>query len=103
MPHDRLVAILVIACAVLLFAGAPALIAFARRHPERLLIAKLSPGGLFSFVLWGALMVWAVSDTRDESVISKYVARIRTRNQLPMIVAGLIVLGIATGAIALML
>ena len=91
-----------IAAAVVLFAAAPALIAFARHHPERVLIAKLSPGGLVSFILWGALMAWAVSDTRDDAVISKHVARLRERKLLPLIVAGLIALGLVVGAVTMM-
>lgn len=77
-----------------LFIAAPALIALVRRHPERQLIYKLSPLCAFSFILWGALIVWAASDKRNDGVISKYVAKLREKNSLPWVIAALLGLGV---------
>ncbi len=86
----------------LLFLLAPVMIAYFRRHPERRTIARLSVGGLFSFILWGALVAWAASDKRDDAVISKYVARLRERNLFPLVVGGLIVAGLVGGAVMML-
>ncbi len=77
-----------------LFIAAPALIASLRRHPERRLIYKLSPLSLFSFILWGALIVWAAADQRRDGVISKYVEKLRANNCLPWVIVALLALGI---------
>ncbi|MEZ0241919.1 MAG: hypothetical protein ACAH11_00980 [Sphingomonas sp.] len=86
-------------CGVLIFiaafAAAPALVAWVRKHPERKLIYKLSPLTLFSFLLWFALIAWAASGQRDDAVISKYVAKLRANNRLPLLIALLVALGLA--------
>ena len=84
------------------FVAAPALIARVRNHPDRQLIYKLSPLTFFSFVLWGALIVWAASDQRDDAVISKYVAKLREGNRLPATVAALVVIGALGGVIVML-
>jgi 4-amino-4-deoxy-L-arabinose transferase-like glycosyltransferase len=84
------------------FVLTPVAIAFVRRHPERRTILKLAPLALFSFILWGALIAWAASDKRDDSVIARYVAKIRQRNLMPAIVGGLVVIGAVGSAVTLL-
>lgn len=91
-----------IASGFALFLATPTIIAFARQHPERRTIARLSVFGLFSFVLWTALLVWAASDKRDDGVIAKYVARLRQRRLLPRIVGGPVIVGAIGSAITLL-
>ncbi len=88
-----------IASGFVLFAATPLAIAAARRHPEWRTIARLTPFALVSFILWGALLTWAVSDKRDDSVIAKYVARLRGQNRLPYIVGALVIVGVVTSAV----
>lgn len=102
MKEDRLILFAALIAGIALFITIPVLIAYARHHPERRLIAKLSVGSLFSFVLWGALIAWAASDQRDDAVISKYVARLRERNLLPLAVGGLVAIGLLGGALTLL-
>ncbi|WP_375396064.1 superinfection immunity protein [uncultured Sphingomonas sp.] len=100
MHNPTLVAVAVVAA--LGFFATPALIAFARRHPERRTILRLSVFALFSFVLWAALLTWAVSDKRDDGVIARYVARLRQTKLLPLIVGGLVVVGAVGSAVTLL-
>jgi uncharacterized membrane protein len=87
---------------IALFAAAPALVAWIRKHPDRKLIYKLSPLTLLSFLLWFALIAWAASDKRDDAVISQYVAKLRGNNRLPLIVVALVALGLAGSAVMLL-
>jgi len=80
------------------FMFAPMLIAYATRHPERKRIAALNPLALLSFLLWGALIVWAVGGKRDDSVIAQFVEK--QRRHIPLVVAVLVVVGVAGGAYA---
>ncbi|MBC7495824.1 MAG: hypothetical protein H7243_01495 [Sphingomonadaceae bacterium] len=82
-----------IASGVVLFVAAPLLIALVRRHPERGTIARLTPFAALSFVLWTALLMWALFGKRDDGVIAHYVARLRERRLLPLIVGTLVVVG----------
>lgn len=92
--NTRMVAALAIGTVlVLIFALLPALIAQARRHPDRAIIWKLSPGGLFSFILWFALMAWAIGGKRDDSVIGRYAHRLQTSGWLVPAALVLVVLG----------
>lgn len=84
------------------FLGAPALVAWFRRHPERKLIYKLSPLSFFSFLLWFALIVWAASDQRDDAIISKWVAKLRSNNRLPILIALLVVGGLVSSLIIML-
>ena len=77
------------------FITAPAIIAWLRKHPDRHLIYKLTPLALLSFLLWLALIAWAVSDKRDDAVIQKYVAKLRANNRLPIVIGLLVVAGLA--------
>lgn len=101
MTPEKLAILAVVTLVFLLFIAAPAIVALARQHPERATIAKLTPLSAFSFILWGALLAWAASDKRDDTVIAKYVAKLRERNLLPWIVGGLVVAGAAGGWIAI--
>ena len=77
------------------FIAVPALIAWIRRHPDRKLIYKLTPLTFFSFLLWFALIAWAASDQRDDAVIQKYVNKLRANNRLPILIALLVLAGLA--------
>ena len=79
----------------------PSGIAFARTHPERHLIGKLNILSVFSFLLWFALLVWAVGGQRDDSIINRFVGRVENRNRLFAVVAVLVGVGVATTAYAL--
>ncbi|WP_448663341.1 hypothetical protein ACG3SL_01315 [Sphingomonas sp. CJ20] len=93
-----LLAILTLLAAYL---AAPALVGLARHHPERRLIAKLSPLTLLSFVLWLALLAWAFTGRRDDARIARYVARLRESNRLPVAIAALVVVGLAGSLLTL--
>jgi hypothetical protein len=77
------------------YLAAPALIALARRHPERRLICRLSPLSLLSVILWFALIAWASTGQRDDAVIARFVARLRRANRLPLVIGLLVILGVA--------
>ena len=97
--------IIVLAIAVgvlLLFCAIPAIIAWARKHPDLRTIAKLSPLSLLSFALWFALIVWAASDKRNDTIVSRYIEKVRERNLGPWIIGGLVLFGVGTTAFALM-
>lgn len=87
--------LLVLLLVMAAFIAAPALIAWLRKHPDRKLIYKLSPLAILSFLLWFALIAWAASGQRDDAVIAKYVAKLRANNRLPLLIALLVVAGLA--------
>ena len=71
----------------------PTAIAFARRHPERALLARINILSILSFLLWLALMAWAVGGWRNDSVINRFV---NNRAQRPLLI-GLLVLLVGGG------
>lgn len=92
--------VLAIALGVLvLFCIIPVAIAWARKHPDTRTIAKLSPLSLLSFALWFALIVWAASDKRNDTVISRYIEKAKEQNLGPWIIGGLVFLGIASSVV----
>ena len=99
MSTGHLVLAATVLALLLLFVAVPAIVAVVRRHPDAPTIAKLTPLALFSFALWIALIIWAASDKRDDAVISKYIARLRQGNLLPWVIGGLVVVGLASGAV----
>ena len=101
MSTKEMIALGIGVLVALIFNFLPSLIAFARSHPEKRLIGKLNILSLFSFLLWFALLVWAVGGQRDDSVINRFVANTENRGRLIAIVVGLVGLGIATTAYAL--
>ncbi|RJY08248.1 hypothetical protein [Aurantiacibacter aquimixticola] len=103
MTTYQLVAIAVAVGVTLLFCGLPVMIAFGRRHPDRRTIAKLSPLALLSFALWFALILWAATDRKDDSIVARYIDRIQKRNLGPWIVGGLVFIGLAGTAASLYL
>ncbi len=84
----------------LVFNFVPTLIAFARRHPERRLIGQLNILSILSFLLWAALLAWALGGKRNDSVINRFIGRPGQRGRLIAIVATLLGLGVATTAYA---
>jgi hypothetical protein len=98
---DKVLVLGVTLLVLLLFLALPAIIALVRRHPGRKLIAQLTPLTLVSFLLWIALLVWAVSDKRDDATLSKYVAWLRGSWRLPAAIGVLVLLGLAGTVIAL--
>lgn len=95
---DKILPLLALTTGFLLFIFAPTVIAYAMRHPERKRIAALNPLALLSFLLWGALIAWAVGGKRDDSVIAQFVEK--QRRHLPLVVTALVVFGVAGGAYA---
>ncbi|GGI69136.1 hypothetical protein GCM10007973_02770 [Polymorphobacter multimanifer] len=79
---------------VLIFNFIPSVIAFARRHPDRRMLARLNILSLLSLLLWAALLVWAVGGKKNDSVISRFVHAERNK---PLLI-GLVVLLVAGGA-----
>ncbi len=71
----------------------PTAIAFARRHPERALLARINILSILSFLLWLALMAWAVGGARNDAVINRFV---NNRAQRPLLI-GLLVLLVGGG------
>lgn len=98
---DTAARIALAATLTLIFVGAPALIAIIRRHPERRTIFALSPLALFSFLLWGALLIWAAGGKKNDGVIGRYADRIRHDRRFPLLVGALVAIGVAGAAYAL--
>src|SRR5688572_16209362 len=95
MTADKALALVGVYVGVAVILFVPALIALARRHPDRKLIVRLSPLTLVSLILWVALLMWAVSDKRDDAVISRYVALLRGSRYFPMVIGLLVMVGAA--------
>jgi hypothetical protein len=79
----------------------PSAIAYGRRHPDRALLAKLNILSLLSFLLWLALLVWALGGTRNDAVINRFV---HSKAQRPLLIGLLVVLvggGAALSALSL--
>lgn len=93
---------IVLLVALLFYLAAPALAAFFTRHPERRLIYRLAPLALLSFLLWLALLAWALTGQRDDALISRYVAKLRGSNRLPMAIALLVFAGLAGSLVPLL-
>ncbi|OAN65938.1 hypothetical protein [Sphingomonas sp. TDK1] len=88
--------------ALALFLALPALVAWFRKHPERGLIYKLAPLAVFSFLLWLVLVAWAWTGKRNDAVLSRYVAKLRENKRLPLVIALLVVLGVAGSLLTLL-
>ncbi|KLI63199.1 superinfection immunity protein [Aurantiacibacter marinus] len=102
MTEFQIIVLVIAVGVLLLFCAIPVAIAWGRKHPDLRTIAKLSPLALLSFALWIALIVWAATDKRNDSVVSRYIEKVRERNLGPWIVGGLVLFGVATGAFSLM-
>lgn len=101
MPHAYAIAIALLVGLVLLLA-APAAVALITQHPERRLIYRLTPLTLLSFMLWLVLIAWAFTGHRDDAVISRYVAKLRGNNRLPLAIGLLVLVGLAGGLLPLL-
>lgn len=87
---------------LVIYIAIPPLVAFARHHPERSLIYKLSPLCLLSLILWLVLVVWAFTGQRNDAIISRYVSKLRGDNRLPLAVTLLVLFGLAGSLLPLM-
>jgi hypothetical protein len=92
---DTTVILIALLAFLIVYMAVPPLVALVRRHPERGLIYKLTPLCLLSLILWLVLVAWALTGQRNDAVISRYVAKLRGSNRLPMVVALLVLLGLA--------
>jgi membrane protease YdiL (CAAX protease family) len=101
MPY-RAYILIALLLGLALFITLPALLASVRQHPERRLIYKLTPLALFSFLLWLVLIAWAWTGKRNDAVLSRYVVKLRDNNRLPLMVALLVVLGLAGSLLTLL-
>jgi hypothetical protein len=101
MSTEEMIAFGIGVLVALIFNFLPSMIACARSHPERRLIGKLNILSMFSFLLWFALLAWAVGGQRDDSVINRFVGNTENRGRLIAIVVGLIAIGVATSAYGL--
>ena len=88
---------------LVLFCAIPVIIAYVRGHEDKRLIAKLSVLGVLSFALWFALVVWAATDKRDDSVVSRWIEKVKDKNLLPWIVGALVAIGLAGAAFSLLI
>lgn len=80
----------------------PPLVALARQHPDRSLIYKLSPLCLLSFILWLAIIIWALTGHRNDAIISRYISKLRGNNRFPLAVTLLVLFGLAGSLLPLM-
>jgi hypothetical protein len=94
--------LIVLLLGLAIYIAAPALVALARRHPERSLIYKLSPLCLLSFILWLVLVAWAFTGQRNDAIISRYVSKLRGNNRLPLVITLLVLFGLAGSLLPLM-
>lgn len=98
----RLVIAIALVIALLVYMAAPALAALVTRHPERRLIYRLAPLTLFSFLLWVALLAWALTGQRDDARVARHVAKLRGNNRLPIAIALLVLVGLAGSLLPLL-
>ena len=84
----------------LAFNFVPTFVAFARQHPERAFLAKLNVLSLLSFLLWFALLVWAVGGKRNDGVIGRFVGSTGNRGKLAAIVGMPVLIGVGITAYA---
>ena len=80
----------------------PTAIAYGRQHPERRLIGRLNILAVVSFLLWLALLAWAVGGKRDDSVIGRFVGNEGQRGRLLAVVGILVALGLGMTGYALL-
>lgn len=102
MTEFQIIVIVIAVGVLLLFCAIPVAIAWGRKHPDLRTIAKLSPLAILSFALWLALIVWAATDKRNDTVVSRYIEKVRERNLGPWIIGGLVVLGVGGTALSMM-
>ena len=76
----------------------PSAIAYGRRHPDRALLARINILSILSFLLWLALMVWALGGTRNDAVINRFV---HNKAQRPLLIGVLVML--VGGGLAMLL
>ena len=101
MTDDKLMVFGIATLIAVTFNFIPTIIAWSRRHPDRKLIGQLNILSMVSFLLWFALLVWAVGGTRDDAVISRFVGRQGQRGRLVALVTVLVGAGIMTTAYAM--
>lgn len=65
----------------------PTCIAYMSHHPDKQLLASLNIVSLFSFVLWIALMGWALGGKRTDSAWTRFLA---DRQKRRMFVGGVL-------------
>ena len=87
MTDKHILALAIGIILVLIVNFLPSMIAYARRHPERALIAKLNIVSILSSLLWLALMVWVLGGARNDAVINRF---IHSKAQRPLLI-GLLV------------
>ena len=102
MTPDKVSLLIALIAGMAIFLSEPAIIALPRQRPERRLIYKLSPLTTFSFILWFVLMAWAIPGRADYAVISRYGAKLRHNNRLPLVIALVITAGLAGSLVAFM-
>ena len=102
MSETQIITIVALVALLLLICAIPVIIAWLRKHPDLRTIAKLSPLSILSFALWFALIVWAATDKRNDTVVSRYIEKVRERNLGPWIIGGLVIVGLAGGAFSLL-
>ncbi|MBC7506631.1 MAG: superinfection immunity protein [Sandarakinorhabdus sp.] len=101
MDSNRLLLFGTVLLAVLAFNFLPTFIAFARNHPDRRLLASLNLLSLLSFLLWFALLAWALGGQRNDGIIGRFVGNPGNRKRLFALVAILVGIGVSTTAYAL--
>lgn len=94
--------LLIVLAVLVVILGAPAFIALVKRHPERRLIYQLTPLTLLSFTLWLVLLAWAFTGNRDDATISRWVAKLRANQRLPLAITLLVLVGLAGSLLTLL-
>jgi len=90
---QKAILLLAVLAVLTIYLALPAISALVRQHPERRLIYKLIPLTLLSGLLWLVLITWAYTGQRDDAVVSRWVAKLRGNNRLPLAIALLVLAG----------
>lgn len=98
-PH-KITLIIIATGAVLILNFVPSIIALVRRHPEGRTIAALNIASLVSFLLWGALLAWAVGGGRS-GTIDRFLADPRNRQRGMLVLGGLFLTGLTLSILSL--
>jgi hypothetical protein len=78
----------------------PTLVAYARRHPDRVRLARLNVLSFVSFLLWAGLLGWAITG-RAGGRVQRFMDDPHNQRRIRIGIGALVGLGLATTAYAL--
>lgn len=102
MTAEKVLLLVALVVGFFAFNFIPTAIAYARRHPERRLLARLNILSTLSLLLWFALLAWALGGERNDSVIGKFVGGADGRRRLIALVVVLVGGGVLVSTVGLM-